>query len=138
MNKQFLYGADGRWAVGFGFWQWTWGSKQTLDATHYATARAALSSMKGDYGRPIGIMPDLLVVPPSLESAGRKLLNSEYWRLGRRDQRVEGHRRAARRSLAGLIGRQLSTCRHHPNDAGRVFEKQPPRGSFSQRPENED
>lgn len=77
MNKQFLYGADGRWAVGFGFWQWTWGSKQTLDAAHYATARAALSGMKGDYGRPIGIMPDLLVVPPSLESAGRKLLNSE-------------------------------------------------------------
>ncbi|RWE48547.1 MAG: hypothetical protein EOS79_08410 [Mesorhizobium sp.] len=77
MNKKFLYGADGRWAVGFGFWQWTWGSKQTLDAAHYATARAALSGMKGDYGRPIGIMPDLLVVPPSLESAGRKLLNSE-------------------------------------------------------------
>lgn len=77
MNKQYVYGADGRWAVGFGFWQWSWGSKQTLNAANYGAARAALSSMKGDYGRPIGIMPDLLVVPPSLESAGRKLLNSE-------------------------------------------------------------
>ncbi|RUW41517.1 hypothetical protein EOA37_09660 [Mesorhizobium sp. M2A.F.Ca.ET.015.02.1.1] len=77
MNKTFLYGADGRWAAGFGFWQWCWGSKQTLDAAHYATARAALGSVKGDYGRPIGVKPDLLVVPPSLESAGRKLLNSE-------------------------------------------------------------
>ena len=26
--------------------------------------------MKGDHGRPLGIMPNLLVVPPSLESAG--------------------------------------------------------------------
>jgi len=76
-NKEFLYGADGRWAVGYGFWQWCWGSKQTLDAAHYATARSGLSGMKGDYGRPIGVVPDLLVVPPSLESAGRKLLNSE-------------------------------------------------------------
>ncbi|WP_245483331.1 Mu-like prophage major head subunit gpT family protein [Mesorhizobium sp. M7A.F.Ca.US.002.01.1.1] len=77
MNKQFLYGADGRWAVGFGFWQWCWGSKQPLTAANYAIARAALGSMKGDYGRPIGVSPDLLVVPPSLESAGLKILNNE-------------------------------------------------------------
>lgn len=78
MNKEFVYGADARGNVGFGFWQFAWGSKQTLDAAHYATARAALSGMKGDYGRPLGLTPNLLVVPPALESAGRKLLNSEY------------------------------------------------------------
>lgn len=78
MNKEVLFGADGRWAVGYGFWQWCWGSKQTLNATNYAAARAALGGMKGDYGRPIGVMPDLLVVGPSQESAARKLLNSEY------------------------------------------------------------
>ncbi|MCR5855989.1 Mu-like prophage major head subunit gpT family protein [Mesorhizobium sp. J428] len=77
MNKEFLYGADGRWNVGFSFWQWSWGSKQTLNAANYAIARAALAGMKGDYGRPIGVTPDLLIVPPSLESAARKLLNSE-------------------------------------------------------------
>lgn len=77
-NKEFVYGADARGNVGFGFWQFAYGSKQTLSATNYATARAALSGMKGDYGRPLGIMPNLLVVPPSLESAGRKILNSEY------------------------------------------------------------
>ncbi|MBN8190503.1 Mu-like prophage major head subunit gpT family protein, partial [Salipiger thiooxidans] len=70
-------GADARFNSGFGFWQMAWGSKQTLNAANYATARAALSGMKGDYGRPLGLMPNLLVVPPSLESAGRKLLNSE-------------------------------------------------------------
>jgi phage major head subunit gpT-like protein len=78
MNKEFIYGADARGNVGYGFWQFAWGSKQTLDAAHYATARAAISGMKGDYGRPLGLMPNLLIVPPSLESAGRKILNSEY------------------------------------------------------------
>jgi phage major head subunit gpT-like protein len=77
-NREFVYGADARGNVGFGFWQIAWGSKQTLNAANYAIARAALSGMNGDHGRPLGLMPNLLVVPPSLESAGRKLLNSEY------------------------------------------------------------
>lgn len=77
-NREFVYGADARGNVGFGFWQFAWGSKQTLNAANYATARAALSGMKGDHGRPLGVNPTLLVVPPSLESAGRKLLNSEF------------------------------------------------------------
>ena len=78
MNKQFIYGVDSRHNVGFGLWQTAWGSKQTLSASTYATARAGLSGMKGDYGRPLGLTPNLLVVPPALESAGRKILNSEY------------------------------------------------------------
>jgi phage major head subunit gpT-like protein len=78
MNRQFIYGVDARYAVGYGFWQMAWGSKQTLDATHYATARAAIYGRKGDHGVPMGLTPNLLVVPPALESAARKLLNSEY------------------------------------------------------------
>lgn len=77
-KKEFIYGVDARMNVGFGFWQFAWGSKQALTGANYGTARAALTGMKGDYGRPLGLMPNLLVVPPSLESAGRKLLNSEY------------------------------------------------------------
>ena len=33
--------------------------------------------MKGDNGRILGINPGLLVVPPSLEGAGRKILQSQ-------------------------------------------------------------
>lgn len=77
MNKEFIYGTDARMNVGFGFWQMAWGSKQTLNAANYATARAALMGMKGDYGRPLGINPRLLVVPPTLESAALKILNNE-------------------------------------------------------------
>lgn len=77
-NREFVYGTDARANVGFGLWQFAYGSKQTLNATNYATARSALMGMKSDHGRPLGIMPNLLVVPPALESAGRKILNSEY------------------------------------------------------------
>lgn len=74
MRKEFIYGIDGRCNVGYGFWQMAYGSKQTLDATSYETARAAMGSFKGDGGRPLGIKPNLLVVPPSLEGAARKIL----------------------------------------------------------------
>jgi len=76
-ENEYVYGVDARMNVGYSFWQLAWGSKQTLDAAHYGTARAALGSMKGDYGRPLGITGNLLVVPPSLESAARKILNNE-------------------------------------------------------------
>ncbi len=76
-RNEYLYAIDARMNFGFGFWQMAWGSKQELSAANYAAARAAMSSFKGDYGRPLGIKPNLLVVPPALESKGLKLLNSE-------------------------------------------------------------
>lgn len=77
MKKQFLYGLDGRANVGFGFWQMAWGSRQTLNATTYAAARAAMAGFKADFGKPLAIVPNLLVVPPSLEEAGRRILQSQ-------------------------------------------------------------
>jgi phage major head subunit gpT-like protein len=76
MRRQYLYGVDCRSNAGFGFWQMAYGSKQTLDAAAYAAGRAAMQNFS-EQGRPLGIVPNLLVVPPSLESAGRKILNSE-------------------------------------------------------------
>ncbi len=77
MNRQFLYGVDARYAVGYGFWQMAWGSKQPLDAAHYATARTALFNMKGDNGTPMGLTPNLLVIPPALEENAMEILNAE-------------------------------------------------------------
>jgi len=76
--NEYLYGADARANVGFGFWQFAWGSRQPLTPENYAIARAALSGMKGDYGRPLGVRPSLLVVPPQLESAALKIVNNEF------------------------------------------------------------
>lgn len=77
MRKQFVYGMDARHVVGYGFWQFAWGSKQTLNETNYALARASLMGMKGDFGRPLGLMPKTLIVGPNNEAAALKLINAE-------------------------------------------------------------
>ncbi|MBZ0251694.1 MAG: Mu-like prophage major head subunit gpT family protein [Candidatus Methylomirabilis sp.] len=77
MKKEYVYGSDGRGNAGYGLWQLAYASKQTLDATNYAAARAAMMSLKGDGGRPLNLTPNLLVVPPALEGAALELLRSE-------------------------------------------------------------
>lgn len=77
-KKEFVYGIDGRCQVGFGFWQMAWGSKQTLDATHYEAARVGLGSLKADNGNPLAINPRVLIVPPSLEGAAREIVGNQY------------------------------------------------------------
>ena len=77
MRDEFVYGVDMRCAAGFGLWQLAYASKQTLNAANYAAARAAMMSMKGDYGRPIRVRPKLLVAPPALEKAALEVLKAE-------------------------------------------------------------
>ena len=77
MRKKFVYGVDDRKNVGFGLWQLAYGSKQTLDTTAYSAARAAMMSFTNDEGTPLGIKPTHLVVPPTLESTGRTVLEAE-------------------------------------------------------------
>ena len=77
-NDEFQYGVRARGNAGYGLWQLAFGSKAALSAANYAAARQAMQEFKGDGGRPLGVMPDTIVVPPSLESAGLQLLNSEY------------------------------------------------------------
>lgn len=77
MKGQLLYGVDSRCNVGFGFWQMGFGSKATLDATNFEAAYDAMGAFKGDYGKPLGIMPDLLVVGASNASKGRKIVQAQ-------------------------------------------------------------
>jgi phage major head subunit gpT-like protein len=72
------YGVDGRCNAGFGLWQLAYASRQTLNDTNYSAAYAAMEGLRGDYQRPLGIRPTLLVVPPSLRAAGLQLLNAEF------------------------------------------------------------
>ena len=76
-RDEFLHGVDARVNVGYGLWQLAYGSKQALTVDNYKTARTQMLSVKGDRGRPMGVMPTHLVVPPSLEHEGLKLLNAE-------------------------------------------------------------
>lgn len=77
-NDKYLYGVRARVNAGFGLWQMAYGSKEPLNASNYAAARAAMMSATADGGRKLGIAPNVLVVPPSLEDAGLRLLNTEF------------------------------------------------------------
>ncbi|MGJ8523019.1 hypothetical protein R84981_001712 [Carnimonas sp. R-84981] len=74
MRDEYRYGVDARVEAGFGFWQFAYASKQPLTPENYGKARTAMQGFKADGGRPLGIRPNLLVVPPSLESPARKIL----------------------------------------------------------------
>ncbi|MDZ4309964.1 MAG: Mu-like prophage major head subunit gpT family protein [Cypionkella sp.] len=76
MLDEYIYGVRARVNAGFGLWQLAWGSKQALNPANYAAARAAMQNMKGDGGRILGVMPNVLVVPPSLETDARTLLKA--------------------------------------------------------------
>jgi len=77
MRKEYRYGVDARLNVGFGLWQLAYGSKQTLDAASFNAAYAAMQGMKGDNGRPLGLKPKLLVVPPSLRATALEIVKAE-------------------------------------------------------------
>ena len=74
MRKKYLYGVEARGSFGYGFWQMAYGSKQELTPENYAQARAQMGSFTNEGGKPLGMVPDLLVVPPSLEERARKVL----------------------------------------------------------------
>jgi len=78
MRKKYRYGVDDRKNVGYGLWQLAYGSKQTLDATNYSAARTAMMSLTNDEGVPLNIIPTHLIVGPSNESAGKRLVEAQF------------------------------------------------------------
>lgn len=77
MNDRYLYGIRARVNAGFGLWQLAFGSKAVLDEASYAAARASMMRFSADGGRKLGVTPNVMVVPPELESAALYLLNTE-------------------------------------------------------------
>lgn len=49
-----------------------------LSADNYAAARAAMQAFRGADGQPLGVIPDLLVVPPALEQIGKLILEATF------------------------------------------------------------
>lgn len=48
------------------------------DGVAYAAARAQMMNLVNDQGKKLNIRPNLLVVPPALETVGRQLLNNDF------------------------------------------------------------
>lgn len=76
-NKQAKYGVDCRSNVGFGLWQLAFGSKAELNKANLDAAIASMQGRKADGGRPMGVNPTLLVVPPTLRSTALELVKAE-------------------------------------------------------------
>lgn len=73
----YRYGVDMRCNVGFGFWQQAFMSKQPLTAENFNNAYARMMRMTADGGRPLGIKPNILVVPPELRAAALDIATAE-------------------------------------------------------------
>jgi len=71
-SNQFQCGVYARHNVGYGFWQCAYASRKTLNSDNLDAAIQAMMEFTADGGRPLGIMPNLLVVPPALRSAANK------------------------------------------------------------------
>lgn len=77
MRDEYRYGIRYRCNAGFGFWQLAYKSKAALDAANFNAAVAAMMQIKADGGRPLGVKPTTLVVPPSLRAAALSLIEAQ-------------------------------------------------------------
>lgn len=83
MQSEFLYGTRSRGAAGYSYWQLAFGSKAPLTKQNFEKARTAMMELFGDKGRPLNIVPNMLVIPPSLESAADEILVVDRLENGR-------------------------------------------------------
>lgn len=72
MKKEFVYGVDARSNAGFGLWQMAFASNATLDGDSLDAVIQSMRELRDSNGRPLGIKPGLLVVPPKLRSAANR------------------------------------------------------------------
>lgn len=77
-DSEFVWGADGRCAAGFGLFQLAYASCRPLNATTFADAVSAMGMLRRRDGSPYGVAPSQLVVPKNLESDGRALMKGGF------------------------------------------------------------
>jgi phage major head subunit gpT-like protein len=73
-----VYSFGGRWRgeAAYGFWQCAFGSRDDLTEANFNSAFKAMMKFRGDGNRPLGIIPDLLVVGPDNMAAAEQLLKA--------------------------------------------------------------
>lgn len=76
MRDELIWTTRARYNVGYGLWQTAYRSEEDLTEDNFQAAMQAMTSFEDAHGRYLGIMPNLLVVPPSLRTKALKLLAS--------------------------------------------------------------
>lgn len=76
-SDTYRYGVRYRCNAGFGFWQMAYKSKSALTPENFNSALTAMMEIKADGGRPLGVKPTTLVVPPALRAAALSLIEAQ-------------------------------------------------------------
>lgn len=76
-KDEYLYGVRGRSNAGFGLWQLAYCNKNALNVANFVASRTAMTRLRKGSGKPLGVSPTHLVVPPELEEQARAILNAE-------------------------------------------------------------
>ncbi len=75
-NKDlYQWGIRYRCNAGYGFWQLARKSSAVLNAANFDAGRVAMRKLKGDGGRPLGIVPNILLVNADNEAAADAIVN---------------------------------------------------------------
>ncbi|WP_312929108.1 Mu-like prophage major head subunit gpT family protein [Stutzerimonas nitrititolerans] len=72
----FKFGVDARVNAGAGLWQLAVRCNEPLNAETYEAARARLTELQGDHGRPLGMRHSHTMVPTGMEGKARRVLVS--------------------------------------------------------------
>lgn len=73
----YRHGIRYRCNAGFGFWQLAFKSTAVLSEVNFNAAMTAMLGQKADGGRPMGVKPTVLVVPPSLRATALGLIEAQ-------------------------------------------------------------
>lgn len=77
-TKEFVWGVEGRAAAGFALWQLAYYGKNQMTVANVLAARTAMAAIRRPDGTPMGIVPNLLIVPPSLYPTARAYAEDEF------------------------------------------------------------
>jgi phage major head subunit gpT-like protein len=78
VSDVYVWGSDCRHSVGFGLWQFAYASNQEFNSANLLAAYQAMMSVTADGGRPLGVVPDLVVGGPTLLGKFKQTLDNEY------------------------------------------------------------
>lgn len=77
MRGEYRYGIEARAVAGYGLPHFAHRSEATLTESNLGAVMESMMGVKGQAGRPLGVMPDTLVVPTSLALDAYKLIQQE-------------------------------------------------------------
>jgi phage major head subunit gpT-like protein len=84
-KKEFYFGADGRYNVGYGLPQMMFASNRTLNADNFWAAWEAIRAFTADNGKPLKVIPTHIIIPTSLEREATDLFVPDFSGGGNRN-----------------------------------------------------